>query len=60
LNEEPLGAIAGDSMIAEFEITSRLLPRNLLRIEVELPQNEYARGQLPPAPFGEVRLEIRS
>jgi hypothetical protein len=60
LNDEPLGELAGDGATSEFDITDRLLPRNLLRLDLDLPQNETASGERTGAPFGEARLEIRS
>jgi hypothetical protein len=59
LNDKPLGAIA-DQVTAEFDITGQLLPRNVLRIDIELPQNESHHEQSRDATIGEVRLEIRS
>lgn len=60
LNDTPLGEFAGEGTTAEFEITDRLLPRNHLRLDIDLPQNEGASDREPSAPFCEVRLEIRS
>ncbi len=55
-----VGEFVGADAPAEFEITDQLLPRNLLRIDLDLPQNEDASDREPSSPFCEVRLEIRS
>lgn len=60
LNAKLLGEFVGVDAPVEFEITAQLLPRNLLRIDLDLPQNEGASDREPSAPFCEVRLEIRS
>jgi hypothetical protein len=60
INDKPLGEIAIGVKRAEFDITDHLLPRNILRLDVDLPQNESHREQPPAAAIGEVRLEIRS
>jgi hypothetical protein len=59
LNDKPLGAIAGEAT-AEFDVTDQLRPRNVLRIDIDLPQNESRHEQFRDATIGEVRLEIRS
>ena len=68
LNARPLGPIIGYNCPTEFDVTDILSPRNVVTLDVELPQ--YASGATPPArsgreqlpggPIGEVRLEIRS
>jgi hypothetical protein len=68
LNATPLGRIVGYSHSVEFDVTELLLPRNVLALEVELPQYETGtatperpgRESFPGGPIGEVRLEIRS
>jgi len=67
LNATPLGPIVGYNHPTEFDLTGILLPRNVLTLDVELPQ--YASGATAPerpgrerlsgGPIGEVRLEIR-
>jgi hypothetical protein len=68
LNVTPLGSIIGYNCPTEFEVTEILSPRNVLTLDVELPQYESdaatpdrpGRKHLPGGPIGEVRLEIRS
>ena len=68
LNATPLGPIIGYNCPTEFEVTEILSPRNVLTLDVELPQYESGsaiperpgREQLAGGPIGEVRLEIRS
>jgi hypothetical protein len=66
LNVTPLGPIIGYNCPTEFDVTDILSPRNVVTLDVELPQ--YASGAtapdrpgrevLPGGPIGEVRLEI--
>jgi hypothetical protein len=69
LNDTPLGDVAGYlGPPAEFHVTQLLGERNILTLDVELP--DFAPGAAPPlrpgrehlpgGPIGEVRLEIRS
>jgi len=60
LNDKPLGEIVSDLKFIEFDVTDHLLPRNILRLDIGLPQNELCTEQPTAAIFGEVRLEIRS
>ncbi len=67
LNDVPLGNVAGYGRPVEFHIGPLLQARNLLTIEVELPDYEAGaaapprpgRENLPGGLIGEVRLEIR-
>jgi hypothetical protein len=66
LNGRPLGEIAAGGQIWRGDITARLMPRNELVIEVELPYlteespplARLGRDRLPGGLIGEVRLEI--
>ena len=69
MNDTPLGELTGYlGPPAEFNVTPLLAPRNVLILEVELPNfeagtvqpNRPGREHLPGGPIGEVRLEIRS
>lgn len=67
LNGEPLGPIPGYAAPAQFDITQRVRPYNLLAIEVKMPPaaDEQAgtlrpgRAGMPGGLIGEVRLEVR-
>ena len=66
LNGQPLGEIAAGGQLWRGDVTARLLTRNELVIEVELPQGTEectplarpGRDRLPGGLIGEVRLEI--
>ena len=69
LNDTPLGEVTGYiGPPAEFNITRLLGERNVLMLDVELPNYEPGatlphrpgREHLPGGPIGEVRLEIRA
>ncbi|HEX3997128.1 MAG TPA: hypothetical protein VHX65_01090 [Pirellulales bacterium] len=69
LNGTPLGKVVGYQQPREFDIRRLLAERNLLTLDVELPQLEDVqtvsldrpgREHLPGGPIGEIRLEIRA
>jgi len=68
LNATALGPIIGYNCPTEFDVTDILSPRNVVTLDVELPQYQSGaaapdrpgREQLAGGPIGEVRLEIRS
>ena len=68
LNDRSLGIIAVGQTRWRYDVTSRLQPRNLLCIDVDLPQespdspalSRQEREGLPGGLIGEVRLEIHA
>ena len=67
LNGHLLGEVRGYALPAAFDVTSLLILRNELHLEIDFPPDGEAesiaarpgRAGLPGGPLGEVRLEIR-